>query len=69
MSSRDRQKRKWILEVRNILVLGGIILLTEVITMAKRTTNLGSYSGPTLNEAISERHFNVTVRNSGASKN
>ena len=43
--------------------------LTEVMTMAKRITNLGSYSGPTLSAAISAKHLRVTLRNSGASKN
>ena len=37
--------------------------------MAKRITNLGSYSGPTLSAAISARHLRVTLRNSGDSKN
>jgi len=51
------------------LVLGGIIRLTEVMTMANKITNLGSYSGPTLRAAISARHFSVIVRNSEVSRN
>ena len=53
----------------DIPVDGGIILLTEVMTMVKRMTNLGSYSEPTTNPAISDRHFKVTFLNSGTSKN
>lgn len=43
--------------------------LTEVITMANNMTNLGSYSGPTFNPAISARHLSVTFLKSGASRN
>ena len=51
------------------LVDGGIILLTEVMTIWKRITNLALYSGPTLSPPISDRHLSVTFRNSGTSRN
>jgi hypothetical protein len=56
-------------EDNRVLVLGGTMRLTEVMTIANKMTNLGSYSGPTLSAAISERHLSVTFRYSGASKN
>ena len=52
-----------------MFVLGGIMRFTEVMTIANRITNLGSYSGPTLSDAISARHLRVTLRKSGASRN
>ena len=42
---------------------------TDVMTIAKRMTNFGSYSGPTFSPAISARHFRVMLRKSGASRN
>lgn len=52
-----------------MLVEGGTIRFMDVMTIANNITNLGSYSGPTLRPAISAKHFRVTLRNSGASRN
>lgn len=48
---------------------GGIILLTEVMTMLKRMMNFWLYSGPIERPPISDRHLSVTLRNSGTSRN
>jgi hypothetical protein len=61
--------REFMKESDTILVLGGIMRFTEVMTIANKMNNFGLYSGPTLSPVISERHLSVTFRNSGASIN
>lgn len=53
----------------DVPVEGGIILLTEVITMLNRMMNFWLYSGPIWRPPISDRHLRVTFRNSGTSRN
>ena len=52
-----------------MLVDGGIMRLIDVRTRENRITNLGSYEGSTVSEAISARHLRVTFRKSGDSRN